>query len=160
MNHTKIDLKPMSLMSLILSFLSLIVISSLLFLPLNSASKAMLIGIDTTICALFLLQLSIDLLRSQDRRQYMKDHWIDFIASIPIIEPIRYARIFHILRICRLFRSSQSVLKQIKKNRKEATIASILVLMVTLISLGSVFMLVFEGQNPNANIQTAGDAIW
>ncbi|OEF22838.1 potassium channel family protein [Aliivibrio logei] len=160
MNHTKIDLKPMSLMSLILSFLSLIVISSLLFLPLNSASKAMLIGIDTTICALFLLQLSIDLLRSKDRRQYMKDHWIDFIASIPIIEPIRYARIFHILRICRLFRSSQSVLKQIKKNRKEATIASILVLMVTLISLGSVFMLVFEGQNPNANIQTAGDAIW
>ena len=160
MNHTKIDLKPMSLMSLILSFLSLIVISSLLFLPLNSASKAMLIGIDITICALFLLQLSIDLLRSQDRRQYMKDHWIDFIASIPIIEPIRYARIFHILRICRLFRSSQSVLKQIKKNRKEATIASILVLMVTLISLGSVFMLVFEGQNPNANIQTAGDAIW
>ncbi|MGF1906373.1 potassium channel family protein [Aliivibrio salmonicida] len=160
MNHTKIDLKPMSLMSLILSFLSLIVISSLLFLPLNSASKAMLIGIDTTICALFLLQLSIDLLRSKDRSQYMKDHWIDFIASIPIIEPIRYARIFHILRICRLFRSSQSVLKQIKKNRKEATIASILVLMVTLISLGSVFMLVFEGQNPNANIQTAGDAIW
>ncbi|MBB1312221.1 potassium channel family protein [Aliivibrio sp. SR45-2] len=160
MNHTKIDLNPMSLMSLILSFLSLIVISSLLFLPLNSASKAMLIGIDTTICALFLLQLSIDLLRSKDRRQYMKDHWIDFIASIPIIEPIRYARIFHILRICRLFRSSQSVLKQIKKNRKEATIASILVLMVTLISLGSVFMLVFEGQNPNANIQTAGDAIW
>jgi voltage-gated potassium channel len=160
MNHNKIDLNPMSLMSLILSFLSLIVISSLLFVPLDHASRTMLITLDTIICALFLFQLSLDLFRSKHRLQYLKEHWIDFVASIPIIEPIRYARIFHILRIFRLLRSSQSVLKQIQSNRKEATIASILVLMVTLISLGSVFMLVFEGQNPNANIQTAGDAIW
>ncbi|MGR6832413.1 potassium channel family protein [Aliivibrio wodanis] len=160
MNHNKIDLKPMSLMSLILSFLSLIVISSLLFVPLDHASRTMLITLDTIICALFLFQLSLDLFRSKHRLQYLKEHWIDFVASIPIIEPIRYARIFHILRIFRLLRSSQSVLKQIQSNRKEATIASILVLMVTLISLGSVFMLMFEGSNPDANIHTAGDAIW
>lgn len=160
MNHNKIDLRPLSLMSLILSFLSLIVISSLLFVPLDHTSRTMLIALDTIICGLFLFQLSLDLFRSKHRRQYLKDHWIDFIASIPIIEPIRYARIFHILRICRLLRSSQSLLKQIQSNRKEATIASILVLMVTLISLGSVFMLMFEGSNPEANIHTAGDAIW
>jgi voltage-gated potassium channel len=160
MNHNKIDLNPMSLMSLILSFLSLIVISSLLFVPLDHASRTMLITLDTIICALFLFQLSLDLFRSKHRLQYLKEHWIDFVASIPIIEPIRYARIFHILRIFRLLRSSQSVLKQIQSNRKEATIASILVLMVTLISLGSVFMLMFEGSNPDANIHTAGDAIW
>ena len=160
MNHNKIDLKPMSLMSLILSFLSLIVISSLLFVPLDHASRTMLITLDTIICALFLFQLSLDLFRSKHRYQYLKDHWIDFIASIPIIEPIRYARIFHILRVCRLLRSSQSLLKQIQSNRKEATIASILILMVTLISLGSVFMLMFEGKDPNANIHTAGDAVW
>lgn len=160
MNHNKIDLKPMSLMSLILSFLSLIVISSLLFVPLEHTSRTMLITLDTIICAIFLFQLCLDLFRSKHRRQYLKDHWIDFVASIPIIEPIRYARIFHILRIFRLLRSSQSLLKQIQSNRKEATIASILVLMVTLISLGSVFMLMFEGSNPDANIHTAGDAIW
>lgn len=147
-------------MSLILSFLSLIVISSLLFVPLDHASRTMLITLDTIICALFLFQLSLDLFRSKHRYQYLKDHWIDFIASIPIIEPIRYARIFHILRVCRLLRSSQSLLKQIQSNRKEATIASILILMVTLISLGSVFMLMFEGKDPNANIHTAGDAVW
>lgn len=147
-------------MSLILSFLSLIVISSLLFVPLDHTSRTMLITLDTIICALFLFQLSLDLFRSKHRLQYLKEHWIDFVASIPIIEPIRYARIFHILRIFRLLRSSQSVLKQIQSNRKEATIASILVLMVTLISLGSVFMLMFEGSAPGANIHTAGDAIW
>lgn len=147
-------------MSLILSFLSLIVISSLLFVPLDHTSRTMLITLDTIICALFLFQLSLDLFRSKHRLQYLKEHWIDFVASIPIIEPIRYARIFHILRIFRLLRSSQSLLKQIQSNRKEATIASILILMVTLISLGSVFMLMFEGKDPNANIHTAGDAVW
>ncbi|OCH13243.1 MULTISPECIES: ion transporter [unclassified Aliivibrio] len=160
MNHNKIDLKPMSLMSLILSFLSLIVISSLLFVPLEHNSRTMLITLDTIICGLFLFQLSIDFFRSKHKLQYLQDHWIDFIASIPIIEPVRYARIFHILRVFRLLRSSQSLLKQIQSNRKEATIASILILMVTLISLGSVFMLMFEGKDPNANIHTAGDAVW
>ncbi|MUL02360.1 ion transporter [Aliivibrio fischeri] len=160
MNHNKVDLKPMSLMSLILSFLSLIVISSLLFVPLEHNSRTILIALDTIICALFLFQLSLDLFRTKHKTQYLKDHWIDFVASIPIIEPVRYARIFHILRVFRLLRSSQSLLKQIRSNRKEATIASILVLMVSLISLGSVFMLMFEGHNPNANIQTAGDAVW
>lgn len=160
MNNNKIDLHPMSLMSLVLSFLSLIVISSLLFAPLDHNSRAMLITLDTIICALFLFQLSIDLFRSKQRVQYLKEHWVDFIASIPIIEPVRYARVFHILRVFRLLRSSQSLLKQLQSNRKEATIASILVLMVTLISLGSVFMLMFEGPDPDANIQTAGDALW
>lgn len=158
--HEKIDLHPMSLMSLILSFLSLIVISSLLFVPLEYNSRIILIGLDTIICALFLFQLLVDLFRTPHKKQYLKEHWIDFIASIPIIEPIRYGRIFHILRVFRLLRSSQSLLKQIQSNRKEATIASILVLMVTLISLGSVFMLMFEGRSPDANIQTAGDALW
>lgn len=147
-------------MSLILSFLSLIVISSLLFAPLDNASRTMLIALDTIICGLFLFQLSIDFFRSKHKLQYFKDRWIDIIASIPIIEPIRYARVFHILRVCRLLRSSQSLLKQIQSNRKEATIASILILMVTLISLSSVFMLMFEGKDPNANIHTAGDAVW
>lgn len=160
MNHNKIDLQPMSLMSLILSFLSLIVISSLLFVPLDNSTRTGLFIIDTSICILFLFQLTIDLIRSSNRRQYLKDHWIDYIASIPMIEPIRYARIFHILRIFRLLRSSQSILKQIKTNRKEATVASILLLMIALISLGSVFMLMFEGGREGSNIQTAGDAIW
>ena len=147
-------------MSLILSFLSLIVISSLLFVPLDHNSRTILISLDTIICALFIFQLSIDFFRSKNKPKYLKEHWIDFVASIPIIEPIRYARIFHILRVFRLLRSSRSLLKQIQSNRKEATIASILILMVTLISLGSVFMLMFEGKDPNANIHTAGDAIW
>ncbi len=90
----------------------------------------------------------------------MKRHWVDFVASIPMIEPLRFARLFHILRVVLVLRSSHSVAKQLLTNRKETTIASILLLLVILLTLGSSIMLFIEGHSPQANIKTGGDALW
>ncbi len=158
--HTQEDFKPMSLMSLCLSFVSLVIISYLLFVPISSDIRNTLIAIDTSICGLFLLQLSIDLIRSHNRMAFIKTHWIDFLASLPIIEALRYARIFHILRIILVFRSGRHFLRQILDNRKEATIASILTLLIVLMTTGSGFMLMLEGHAENSNIKNAGDALW
>ena len=46
LNNTKDATKPMSLLSLILSFLALFVISGLLFVPIDKESKQVLIGLD------------------------------------------------------------------------------------------------------------------
>ncbi|MCG7498214.1 potassium channel family protein [Vibrio sp. Of7-15] len=158
--NNRTDLKPMGLMSLILSFISIIIITGLLFAPLSSASRQLLISIDTFICLLFLLQLFIDLMRSSNKVAYFKQHWIDILASIPIIEPLRYARIFHILRLLRLIRSGTLLVQQIQHNRREATIASIFLLLILLLTTGSGLMLIIEGNVPEANIQSAGDALW
>ncbi|MDF2153283.1 potassium channel family protein [Vibrio sp. CAU 1672] len=159
-NDIKDNARPMSLLSLILSFVALFVISGLLFLPLNHETRQILIGLDFIICSIFIVQLSIDLIRATDRWLYFKRHWIDFVASIPMIEPLRYARLFHILRVVLVLRSSQHVLQQLRNNRKETTIATILLLLVILITLGSSMMLFIEGKNPEANIQTGADALW
>ena len=159
-NDTKNDTKPMSLLSLILSFMALFVISALLFIPISSDTRQVLIGLDFIICCIFILQLSIDLIRASDRVKFLKRHWIDFIASVPMIEPFRFARLFHILRVVLVLRSSHSVAKQLLTNRKETTIASILLLLVILLTLGSSIMLFIEGHSPQANIKTGGDALW
>lgn len=52
-HDNKIDMKPMSLMSVILSVLSLFVISGLLFFNLSSQTRFVLIGLDTFILAFF-----------------------------------------------------------------------------------------------------------
>ena len=140
-NNTKDSTKPMSLLSLILSFMALFVISGLLFLPITHETRQVLIGLDFIICSIFLLQLTIDLIRATDRWSYFKHHWIDFVASIPMIEPLRFARLFHILRVILVLRSSKFILYQLKNNRRETTLASILLLMVVLITLGSSAML-------------------
>jgi len=159
-NNTKDDTKPMSLLSLILSFMALFVISGLLFLPISQETRQVLIGLDFLICSIFLLQLLIDLIRSADRMQFMKRHWIDFIASVPMIEPLRFARIFHILRVILVIRSSRGLVQQLFTNRKETTVASILLLLVVLMTLGSSSMLFIEGHSPEANIKTGGEALW
>ncbi|MCY9805601.1 ion channel [Vibrio scophthalmi] len=159
-NDTKDDTKPMSLLSLILSFMALFVISGLLFMPISDETRQVLIGLDFIICSIFILQLSIDLIRATDRVQFLKRHWIDFLASLPMIEPLRFARLFHILRVVLVIRSSRSVVKQLLSNRKETTIASILLLLVILLTLGSSMMLFLEGHSPDANIKTGGDALW
>ncbi|MGF1844053.1 potassium channel family protein [Vibrio clamense] len=157
---TKDDTKPMSLLSLILSFLALFVISALLFMPIESETRHIFIGLDFIICSVFILQLTIDLIRSNNRKLYLKHHWIDFIASIPMIEPLRFARLFHILRIILVIRSGRTVLKQLLANKRETTLASIILLLVILLTVGSGIMLAIEGQNPDSNIQTASDALW
>ncbi len=128
-DNIKNETKPMGLLSLILSFFALIVISGLLFFPLSREMRHLFIGLDFLICSIFLLQLVVDLIRATDRVQFLKLHWIDFIASIPMIEPLRFARLFHILRIILVLRSGRNVPKQLQANRRETTIASILLLL-------------------------------
>ncbi|MDV7104540.1 ion channel [Vibrio sp. TH_r3] len=159
-HNSKNEIKPMGLMSLVLSFLSLFVISGLLFFNHNPETYSLLIGIDTVICSLFLLQLSIDLFRAKNRRQFIKQHWMDFVASIPLVEPLRYGRIFQILRVIRVIRSGKNIFSQINQNRKEATVASILLLLMLLLTLGSGAILLAEQGKIGTNINTMGDALW
>ena len=157
---TKDDTKPMSLLSLILSFMALFVISGLLFYPLRPETRQVFIGLDFVICSIFLLQLCIDLIRSTDRVKFMKRHWIDFVASVPLIEPLRYARLFSILRVILVIRSSRHAFKKSLENKRETTLASILLLMVILLTTGSSSMLFLEGSSPDANILNGIDAMW
>lgn len=159
-NHNKNDLKPMSLMSLLLSFLSLFVISGLLFMTLEPNTYRILLGLDTLICCLFLFQLTIDLIRSNNRRKYLQSHWIDFVASIPLIEPLRYGRLMQIFRVLRIIRSGKEVWRLLQRNRKEATIASILFLLVMLLTVASTLIIAVEATDPSANITSTGDALW
>lgn len=156
----KHELNPMSLMALILSFMSLAIVTSLIFIPQTDDVYRLFLGIDTFICLIFWCQLLTDLCRSKQKINYLKTHWLDFIASIPIIEPVRYMRILQIFRVLRLIRSSQQVLVHIRNNRREATVATIFLLITVLVTVGSALILILEGKDPNSNIHSATDAIW
>ncbi|GMM89305.1 potassium channel family protein [Vibrio fortis] len=160
LDSTKDTPKPMSLLSLILSFLALFVISGLLFAPIDNESKQVLIGLDFIICSVFLLQLTIDLFRAENKTSYLKVHWIDFLASIPMIEPLRFARIFQILRVILVLRSSKRIFRELFRNRKETTLASIILLLVLLLTIGAGTILLLEHKQPGANITTGHDALW
>ena len=156
----KHELNPMSLMALILSFMSLAVVTSLIFIPQTDRVYTLFVGIDTFICLLFWCQLLTDLARSNSKINYLKHHWPDFIASIPVIEALRFARIVQIFRVIRLLRSSHHIINNIRNNRREATVATIFLLLTVLVTVGSAMILMLESNAPESNIHSAGDALW
>ncbi|WP_459779187.1 potassium channel family protein [Photobacterium sp. R1] len=156
----KHELNPMSLVALILSFVSLALVSSLFFIPRNDRIYTLFVTIDTLICLFFWLQLTADLVRSQSKSDYLKKHWPDFLASIPIIEPLRFMRVIQIFRVLRLLRSGQQILQHIMAYRREATLATIFLLLTVLVTVGSSLILIIESKDPNANILSADDALW
>ncbi|PST87704.1 ion transporter [Photobacterium jeanii] len=156
----KHELNPMSLMSLVLSIVSLAIVTSLIFIPKYDSVYSLLFGIDTLICCFFWFQLLTDLFRNPNKWGYLKTHWIDFVASIPVIEQVRFARIIQVFRVIRLIRSSHQILHYIRSNRREATVASIFLLLTLLVTIGSALMLVIEGDIPESNIHDASDALW
>ena len=154
------DTKPMSLLSFVLSIIALFVVSALLFVPLSEEVRKTLVGIDIIICSIFILQWFMDFFRSSGKVNFIKHRWLDMVASLPMIESLRYARIFSILRVILVIRSGHSVIKQLSQNKHETTLASILLLMVILLTVGSSMMMFIEQQSPAANIKDGGDALW
>lgn len=158
--HAEEELTPFQLAMMVLSLLSVIVVLILSFSTLAPETERLLIAVDFGICIIFLSHFFIGLFRADNKLHYIKHNWIDFVASIPAIEPLRFARLFQILRVIRLIRTAQSFIVPMVKQRKQATLASLLVAMVTILTFSSVLILIVESGEPNANIQTAENAIW
>ncbi|MGF1700639.1 potassium channel family protein [Photobacterium makurazakiensis] len=156
----KHELNPMSLMALVLSFLSLTIVTCMIFIPKSNNAYTLLLGIDTFICLIFWCQLLTDFFRSKEKTLYLKQHWPDFLASLPVIEQLRFARLIQVFRVVRLIRSSHHIIDQLHRNRREATIASIFLLLTVLVSVGSAMMLIIEGNVPESNIKDPVDALW
>lgn len=151
---------PFELAMMLLSLIAVIIMLVLTFGKLDAQTHNLLIYIDTGICLIFISNFFFGFFRAENKSYYFKKHWIDLVASIPAIEPLRAARIFQILRVVRLIRSSRSILIPLIKQKKEATMASLLVAIVTILSISSVIILLLESGTEGANIHTAEQAIW
>ncbi len=151
---------PFELAMMMLSLIAVIIMLTLTFGKLEKQTHQLLMYIDTTICFIFLSNFFYGLFRTSNKSLYLKQHWIDLVASIPAVEPLRAARIFQILRVIRLIRSSRSILIPLIKQKNEATMASLLVAVVTILSIASVVILLVESGAKGANIHTAEQAIW
>ncbi len=123
-------------------------------------TRKVLVKIDYLICMLFFIQFMVDFLRSDGKTDYLRTHWIDLVASIPVIEALRFARLIQIFRLLKMIHSVKDILRQIQQNKKEATIASVFLLLVMLLLMGSSLILIVEKHASGGNIHTSTDALW
>ncbi|GAA4899955.1 potassium channel family protein [Ferrimonas pelagia] len=158
--HPESELTPKELGMMALSLLAVAVVLAIAFSDPSAETTRVLMVVDLVICLIFISHFFYGLLRADDRKTYFRQHWIDLVASIPAIEPLRYARIFQILRVFRLIKMSRSVLIPILRQKQETTLTSLMLAMLTIITLASVLILLVEEGEPGANIDSAEAAIW
>lgn len=147
----------------ILSFVSLgILAGDILFISDPDIVKIIQYA-DFFICFLFFLDFCYTFYTSKNRVKYFFTWgWLDLISSIPMIDPLRSARVFRIYRLLRIIRGVKAakILVQfaVRNRNNNAFLAASLISFIVLI-ISSVCILVLE-HVPDANIKTAEDAIW
>ena len=115
--------------------------------------------IDFDICLIFLTDFFYYLYKSENKKIFLKGHWIDFISSIPFIGVLRIGRFVSIIRVFRLIRSGKIFYEYINKNKSYSTLQVILMLTGLLILLSSIS--VFTIENPvNPEFGSLLDSFW
>ncbi len=82
------------------------------WVELSSGQAQALDRIDTGITVLFVLEFAVRFWSAVSRSGYVKQHWVDLIAIVPLARWIRIARIgrvFRLLRLARLTRAMDSL---------------------------------------------------
>jgi voltage-gated potassium channel len=154
---------------LVLTLFSLAIMAVLL-LPLDDDTRDLLTLYDNVICIIFLGDFAMNLAGSRPRSAYFikQRGWLDLLGSIPSFSFIPFTALFRLARLSRLVRISKllsgknrkALVADVLHNRGQyATFITVLAAGMVL-SVASVLILQFESVDPDANIQTGGDAIW
>lgn len=147
---------------LLFSILALCGLIADTFLDLTPEIKKILKYFDYMLCAFFLGEFIYQLLKAENKYEYIKWGWIDLLSSIPMIDSLRYGRIIRIVRIIRIIKTFKSInefLKHIYFNKARGTLASVFVLAIMILVFSSIAILLVE-TSEKSNIKTAEDALW
>lgn len=156
-------LSPFQLVILGLSIFVLVALAATVFFDLSPETVRLLLTIDTIACVIFLWDFFYRLFRAEKKLEFLKWGWIDFVSSIPMIEPLRWGRFFRVLRILRImrgFRSARTLLAFVFRNRQESAFAISVFTALMFLFFGSIAILEIEREADDANIVSAQDAIW
>nr|WP_321349997.1 ion transporter [uncultured Methanoregula sp.] len=85
--------------------------------------------------------------------------WADLLASIPTLRILRLFRVFKAYRMLEKY-GARNIFHQLKKHRAESVLYIVIFCVLLVIESGAFLVLMAERSAPNANIQTASDAMW
>ena len=141
------QINPFDVMILILSVYVLIALFIEVTFDLSEDIKNILMAIDNVICIIFLADFFVRLSRAENKLQFLKWGWIDFISSIPMLDAFRYGRLVRVIRILRILRTVRSIriiAPFIFRHRAKSSFATVTLLAVLLILSASIMILSFD----------------
>ena len=157
-----VDYAVYELLIFALAILSVVVVVMYYLLPVSDATREALLRIDFLLCVVFLYDSCRSLFRASDKRAYLKWGWLDFLGSIPLVIPLRVARVARLVRAWRVVRarSPKKVLEEFERDRPMGVLLVMVFLAMVTMTISSLAVLELEGRVPDSNIASGGDAFW
>jgi voltage-gated potassium channel len=155
---------------LILTLFSLAIMAVQFLLPEGSQTWDLVNFYNNLTCIFFLVDFALHMIAEPVKRDYFigQKGYFDLLGSVPSFGFSQYTALLRIFRLSRLFRlrrfmnpENRQLLKtEILDNRGSYAALLTVLMAMMVISIGSIFVVFFESQSPDANITTGGDGIW
>lgn len=132
------------------------------FIITEPETKKLLTYIDFSVCFFFLADFFINLFTAQSKLQYLKWGWIDLLASIPLIDPLRWGRLARIVRIIRFLRAIKSLkllVQTLHASKFQSLTLSVILITFVTYTISSTLILQYETES-GGSINTAQAALW
>ncbi len=135
------------------------------YIQFTESQLTTLDALDWSLTAFFALEFTIRFLIAPSRLDYLKGHWLDLIAIVPVVRWLRVARIARILRLlriarmARIFRSLDTLGLNISRFLKLNGIQWMMLALTIVMIIASIAVFFFEHQ-VNPRVQTYWDALY
>ncbi len=117
---------------------------------------------DTVLCAILLIDFGLRFRKANDRKRFLKRNWTDLVGSIPLVGPLRAARLVRVVRILRVTRVGALLLRLAKRYELPVAtraLGSLLVVSLIIWVLAAFLFYEFE-LGANEGIGGIDDALW
>ena len=142
----------------LLSILNLV----LALLIRNPDLDQVVVFMDTILILIFVVDVSRRLYVAGDDRAYIvKGYgWLDLISIVPALRIARVLRIMRVFRVVRRMGGPMPAAKAFFVNKATGGLLLVFLIALLVLEFGSLSILWAERESPEANIRTAGDAVW
>lgn len=125
----------------------------------GTGALALLIPLESTLTVVFLAEFVSRLGASHDRRGYLRGHWIDLVALIPVARGLRIARLLRVLRLTRFFAGTYRAVMRAERMRGAHGIALIVVAWTAVAAICCIAFYAVEA-DANPSLKSPLDAAW
>jgi len=148
------------LLSLV-SILNMVVAVDLYFFPTDPLTLDVLVIIDSVLTVFFLFDFTYRIATATSKAGYFfkNQGWADLLACIPFFRIFRLFRVFRAWRLMKKF-GLKNMLNEVINNRAGIALYITMFALIVLVEFASIYVLKAEAANPEANLTSAGDAVW
>jgi voltage-gated potassium channel len=148
------------LLSLV-SIINLVIVWIDMIFYVSPLTREVLDIINAILTIFFIFDFSYRILTTSSKSHYFFRNWgwTDLLACVPALRIFRVFRIFKAVRLLRQF-GPKNMLNEVVNNRAGSSLYLAIFGIIAVAEIASVVVLNVEAPTTDANITTAGDAVW